>query len=182
MPNDHLGHFPQETDYETFEEFALACSVWIEANPDAILLRCFYGEPILYFDDMEARGPGHIYSYAGQQEYGITHFCEYHFDQITREMEDDEVETIAKIEDEVNGTAEGEDWLSRAIDHIDDEMPSADSQRASKSLNNDQSGDSVSEFDGSPKDSQEAFDKLWDELGIPNDPFEDDDPNMPEPM
>lgn len=45
---------------------------------------------MFYAQDTEARIPGHIYSAAGLKEAGITYLCEFCFDQITAEPEDEE--------------------------------------------------------------------------------------------
>jgi hypothetical protein len=82
--------WPDQKEYNTFEEYALACSVWMREHPNATLLKCQEGEPIVYFDDMPpAKGPGHIYSEAGWREYNISGYCEFHFDAITQSIDDE---------------------------------------------------------------------------------------------
>ena len=42
--------------------------------------RCVNGEPVFFVEADKAYRPGHIYSQAGVDEYGISKACEYHFD------------------------------------------------------------------------------------------------------
>jgi hypothetical protein len=46
---------------------------------------CREGEHIVFFLADKAYGPGHIYSEAGAGEFGITKWCEWHFDSFTPE-------------------------------------------------------------------------------------------------
>lgn len=53
-------------------------------------LRCVLGEKVFYSSDHVARMPGHIYSAEGRREFlDISHLCEFHFDEITKEPDDD---------------------------------------------------------------------------------------------
>jgi len=47
--------------------------------------KCREGEGVFYAPWKEGLIPGHIYSPAGEREFGISGYCEYHFDEITKE-------------------------------------------------------------------------------------------------
>lgn len=136
--------WPAEQDFKTFEEYALACSVWMKRHPSAYLSRCKEGEPILFFDDMEARNPGHVYSDWGVTNYKETGLCEWHAEQAAPEPV--EIDRDAFLRD------------------IESQFGSSDPSSSSKSPQIASSGDSVSGDSETP------------------DPFQDDDPNKPEPM
>lgn len=52
--------------------------------------RCIAGEKVFYFSYPKGLIPGHIYSLAGKAEFGISRSCEYHFDEWTKEPEDND--------------------------------------------------------------------------------------------
>ena len=43
--------------------------------------RCLEGEPVFWMEYYRALVPGHIYSANGRAEFGITRYCEYHYDK-----------------------------------------------------------------------------------------------------
>lgn len=56
-------------------------------------LRCCYcDEFVVYLPHDKALKKGHIYSDPGKAEYGITRMCEYCFDKVTAEPEDEDFE------------------------------------------------------------------------------------------
>lgn len=48
---------------------------------------CLHGEPVFFFEHSHALAPGHIYSAKGVDEFKISRFCEYHFDEAFKEEE-----------------------------------------------------------------------------------------------
>lgn len=50
---------------------------------------CIFGEKVFFNPDSEARVPGHIYSGSGMSEYQISKCCEFHFDTMFAEDEED---------------------------------------------------------------------------------------------
>lgn len=63
---------------------ALAKSIENKQHPS----RCFIcKQPVFWFEDTVARIEGHIYSEAGRREFGISHTCEYCFDDLFKEMD-----------------------------------------------------------------------------------------------
>lgn len=60
------------------------------ANDGAPHNRCIYGEPVFIYYYDKALVPGHIYSEAGRHEYGISRCCEFHFDEMSKEVEAEE--------------------------------------------------------------------------------------------
>jgi len=51
---------------------------------------CVAGEPVFYMDFKFGLIPGHIYSELGMEEFKISRSCEYHFDEWTREPDEEE--------------------------------------------------------------------------------------------
>jgi hypothetical protein len=49
---------------------------------------CNRGEPVFYYDFPYGLIPGHIYSDLGREEFGITAYCEYHFDEMFKETDE----------------------------------------------------------------------------------------------
>ena len=52
------------------------------------LPRCRRGEIAWFASWTEALAEGHIYSEAGLREFGISGLCEYHFDKITKGLDE----------------------------------------------------------------------------------------------
>ena len=49
------------------------------------------GEPVFFaYASSAAGGPGHIYSDAGEKEYKMSGCCEYHFDNMFSESDDED--------------------------------------------------------------------------------------------
>jgi hypothetical protein len=51
---------------------------------------CIDGEPVFFFEYDRGLIPGHIYSSLGLSEYRISKSCEFHFDEWTKEPEDED--------------------------------------------------------------------------------------------
>lgn len=51
--------------------------------------KCYDGEVVFFVEWHKALIPGHIYSRAGLREYQISKHCEYHFDELTFDPEED---------------------------------------------------------------------------------------------
>lgn len=93
--------WPSAKDHDTFEEYALSCSLWVERHPSAMLLKCASCENVvLFYDAMPpAKAPGHVYSDAGAREMKITHLCEWCFDLATAEPDEDGEQDYLSQED-----------------------------------------------------------------------------------
>lgn len=52
-------------------------------------MKCLHGEPVFYWPYTKGLVPGHIYSEAGIAEARISGCCEYHFDSMFPDSEDD---------------------------------------------------------------------------------------------
>ena len=76
-----------------------------EALQQGICISC--KKPIFYSADGKAEKEGHIYSCAGQAEYGITALCEYCFDKVFEVPEDYEIDPD-QWEEEPETTLNGE--------------------------------------------------------------------------
>ena len=61
-----------------------------EAIQQGICVSC--KKPVFYSESWKAEKEGHIYSCAGQAEYGITALCEYCFDKVFEIHEDYETD------------------------------------------------------------------------------------------
>lgn len=79
---------PEEDDHARAECEKMAEKAAFDDNYQA---KCLYGEKVFYYDYPKALVPGHIYSHAGKDEFGISRCCEYHFDEMFGN--DDEEET-----------------------------------------------------------------------------------------
>jgi hypothetical protein len=51
--------------------------------------KCYDGEVVFFVQWHKALIPGHIYSKDGLKEYQISKHCEYHFDELTFDPDDD---------------------------------------------------------------------------------------------
>lgn len=65
----------------TFPKAAYEYTKYRADREDSYTTRCIQGEKIIHLPDTEARGPGHIYSEDGLQEFRISRCCEFHFDK-----------------------------------------------------------------------------------------------------
>lgn len=54
--------------------------------------KCFLGETVLFFPADKGYGPGHIYSETGKVEFRISRFCEFHFDEMMPDEDDEDDE------------------------------------------------------------------------------------------
>ena len=70
-----------------------------EMDEDYTLV-CMQGEKVYYIPDIQARMAGHIYSSLGYDEFKISRFCEFHFDELATEFQLEEP-TIAQLADEL---------------------------------------------------------------------------------
>lgn len=60
---------------------------------------CFEGEPVFYDEDTFPSVPGQIYSQLGLKEFGISGWCEYHFDVFFGDPEEEEEWMVAESTD-----------------------------------------------------------------------------------
>jgi hypothetical protein len=76
---------------ETEQDKIRECEVTrdLAEKDEKYTFRCIYGEKVFYVDDTKARMPGHIYSQMGRNEFGISKCCEYHFDEMFAEDDED---------------------------------------------------------------------------------------------
>ena len=91
MNPDDLWPVPVSTDGQDILNFAAVQDMRLKAEQDETYDRkCIYGEKVYYVDAIRAYSPGHIYSHEGMSEMRISGCCEFHFDSMFEERDDDD--------------------------------------------------------------------------------------------
>jgi hypothetical protein len=76
---------------ETEQDKIRECEVTrdLAEKDEKYILRCIFGEKVFYVEDTKSRMPGHCYSKEGVLEIRISGCCEYHFDEMFAEDDED---------------------------------------------------------------------------------------------
>ena len=82
-----LYYLPETTDERKLE---MALTIRTYAEEERADVRCVScGHGVFYIEDTRPRCEGHVYSREGEAEYFITRFCEWCFDLVTAEEEEE---------------------------------------------------------------------------------------------
>lgn len=84
-----IGHSTTKTSFEECLELAHRAAEAADAGEYNV--RCMAGEPVFYYPHTHGLMPGHIYSELGVEEFRISQSCEYHFDDWTKEPDDEDI-------------------------------------------------------------------------------------------